>query len=157
MRAIRIERNLSQEGLAAALPSPHHNSWVSKVEKGTQDLLLSDLYAIAGVLQVDAGWLVSGDATDSEFLSRLRSMESQMDERGQREVLATAERQVEEAQKRVHDVESADAMAQRLIAAGFGRAEAIRAVTTMTGIAPSLEPGPADAAARQERQQASGA
>lgn len=100
VRAMRIERNLSQDGLATSLPKPKHLSWVSRVEKGTQDVLLSDIYGLAEVLKVDAGWLIHGDAEDTEFVARLRGLEPMIDPSGQRTVLATAEFQVEESKKR---------------------------------------------------------
>ena len=103
VRAMRIERNLSLESLAAALPKKHHLSWLSKVEKGTQDVLLSDIYGLAEVLSVSAGWLIHGDAEETEFTARLRGMEAELDERGKRTVIATAAFQVEETKKRLLD------------------------------------------------------
>ena len=100
VRAMRIERNLSQEGLASLLPKGRHLTWVSRVERGTQNVVLSDLYDLAAVLQVGPSWLVEGDALDTEFASRLKGMEGNLDERGKRAVLATAEREVEESRKR---------------------------------------------------------
>ena len=103
VRAIRIERNLSIEGLAAALPGDgHHFSWVSKVEKNRLDLKLTDLYGLADTLRVSAAWLVSGDSTDTEFIARMRGYERAWagDERAERTVLAVAEQQADEASRR---------------------------------------------------------
>lgn len=98
---MRIERNLSQDGLASAMPSGRKLAWVSKVETGRQEPNLADLAALGRALQVSVGWLVTGDDSgETEFVARLRAMEPLMDERGRREVLATAQRQVEEAERR---------------------------------------------------------
>jgi hypothetical protein len=74
--------------------------WISAIERGAQDVATDELPLFAEALSVDVRWLVSGEAYgETEFVSRLREMELQMDERGRREVLALAVRQVEEARK----------------------------------------------------------
>jgi transcriptional regulator with XRE-family HTH domain len=108
VRAMRIEQNLSLEGLAAALQKQgvkHHFSWFSKVELNQINLSLSDLYALSGTLKVTPGWLVSGDLIETEFVTRLRGMEPLMDDRGRREVMATAQRQVDENTVRARAIE----------------------------------------------------
>lgn len=106
---MRIERNLSQDGLASLLPTftrggkttKRTSAWVSNLETGKNEPAIADLVALADVLQVSVGWLVTGDESgETEFVTRLRGMESLMDERGRREVLATAQRQVEENNRR---------------------------------------------------------
>lgn len=127
---MRIERNLSQDGLAALLPKNRHLSWVSRVERGAQNVVVEDLYALAAALQVAPAWLVEGDERRSEFLSRISGMEEHLDERGKRAVVATAEREVEESKKRAdllseEEMEilrlyrSASPVAQRLTRAGL--------------------------------------
>lgn len=130
---MRIEKNLSLEGLAAA-SGEHHFTWYQKVEKDRLNLKLSDIYHLAEILGVTPGWLLDGDRDDSEFVSRLRGMEPQLDERGKRAVLATAEREVEEAK-----TATADAITQSLIDAGFDPEAARRAVEAMRRTA--VDPG----------------
>ena len=114
---MRIERNLSQDGLAMCLPSRRHLSWVSKVEAGKQEPGIADLEALADALRVSVDWLVRGNTVEeTEFVARLRGMEPLMDDRGRREVLAVAQRQVEERQATADQFSSIE---QQMIAAGF--------------------------------------
>lgn len=86
-------------------------------------------------------WLVYGEAAEeSAFIATMRALDGELDDRGRRAVVALAEREAEEARSRINDVGSADAMVARMTAAGFGEAEAIRAVQAITNIAPSKVP-----------------
>ena len=115
---MRIERNLSQDGLAALMPKRRHLSWVSGIERGLQEPNLSDLHGLSAALQVSMGWLVSGSASgETEFVTRLRGMEPLLDERGQRAVLATAEREVEESKTRADQMAEDESEMLRLFRA----------------------------------------
>lgn len=118
VRAIRIERNLSLEGLAPLLPLAHHFTWIGKVENDKIDLKLADVYSLATALEVSPGWLVNGDVEDTEFVTRLRAMEPKMDERGRREVLASAQRQVEEAALARKQADAYEEITRQMLAAG---------------------------------------
>lgn len=141
---MRIERNLSQGGLATALASKRHLSWVSKIERGEIEPALSDISALAKVLNVHVEWLLNGeDADDSEFLARLRGMETQMDERGKRAVLATAEREVEEYQKTLQTDAEFSARVEQMLAVipTLTREQAeqgVRAVLASQGSVPAV-------------------
>lgn len=125
VRDIRIERNLSLEGLAGLLPEQHHFTWISKVEKNQVNLKLSDIYSLAEALHVDAGWLLSGDRDDSEFVARLRGMEKTMDERGRQTVLLTAAEQVRQFEA------AFNAAVETMVRGGVPRDIAIRAAQAM--------------------------
>ena len=101
---MRIERGLSQDGLAALMPpftrgkktTPRTNSWVSYIETGKQEPGLADLQLLAEALQVDVRWLLSGEASGmTEFTARMSEMELQMDWRAVQTVIGVAMQQVE--------------------------------------------------------------
>lgn len=103
---MRIELNLSQEGLAALCPptkdrqgnvTNHDNSWISRIENNINEPALADLAALATALKVDVRWLLSGQASGmSEFTARMAEIEAELDGRAVRLLLATALQQVEE-------------------------------------------------------------
>jgi transcriptional regulator with XRE-family HTH domain len=131
---MRIERNLSLDGLAALVPtttktgrrSRRSLSWLSKIEKGQQEPNMADLGVLARELMVSVDWLVRGhESGETEFSTQLRHMELLMDERGRREVLATAQRQIEatatadaEFRRRLRETELDDATIDRVLGAG---------------------------------------
>lgn len=106
MRALRLEKNLSQEGLAALCPPtkdrsgnvvPHGNSWISNIERDIYEPSLEDLAALATALDVDLRWLVTGEASGmSEFVARMSEMETQLDGRAVRQILAITRQIIEE-------------------------------------------------------------
>jgi len=72
IRALRISRGLSQEGLAdlAGL----HRTYVSDVERGKRNLSLDNLGRLAAALEVEAARLISANripVTDAEILEAL--------------------------------------------------------------------------------------
>lgn len=97
MRNLRIEKNLSGDGLAALLPKRHHFSWISKIETNVMEPTVADLIALAQALDVTVGWLATGEATgDSEFIARMKGYEPQLDRRGRNLALTLVERYIEE-------------------------------------------------------------
>lgn len=121
---MREELGLSQTELAGLFPptsrGPRTKNWIAAVEAGRQEIKLAELPLFEAVLHADVRWLLTGEASgDTEFVARLRVMEGQMDGRGQREVLATAARQVEESQRRENLQSGMDSLKAALLAAGI--------------------------------------
>lgn len=129
---MRIERNLSQGGLAAMCPpytragktTVRSAAWLSNIETGKYEPSIGDLVALADGLNVSPGYLLTGDESgDSEFVARMRGMEGMLDERGKRAVLATAEREVEEYRRSIQE-DTFSVIAQQMVEAGIDPAQA---------------------------------
>lgn len=123
IRLVREDRGLSQGGLAALLPPGQRGArtanYVSNIETGKQDITSSEIVEIARGLHVDPAWILLGDQHESEFVAQMRGMEPMMDERGKRQVLRTAEQQVEEAQRAKAQEDAFDTIASQMLAAGL--------------------------------------
>jgi transcriptional regulator with XRE-family HTH domain len=122
-RLMREELGLSQEALAAVFPptsrGPRSKNWISQIESGKIEPALDELPLFEQALHADVRWLLTGEASgDTEFTARLRIMEGEMDARGRREVLATAQRQVDEAKRRGTSEAQIESLKAALVAAG---------------------------------------
>lgn len=106
IRAARLERGLSQDGVAALCPpytrggktTARTGAWLGYIEKEQGEPSLSDLIEISRILQADVRWILTGEESgDSEFIARLRGIEPLLDERAKRTVLRTAAGEAEDA------------------------------------------------------------
>jgi len=132
IRDVRIERNLSQGGLAAMCPpytragktTVRSSTWLSNIEQGKFEPSIGDLVALADALQVPVGWLLTGvESGDSEFVARMRGMEGMLDERGKRAVVALAEVQVEEYRLSIQE-DAFTVIERQMVAAGISPEQA---------------------------------
>lgn len=101
VRAMRIELGLTQPDLAARFPATSRGertpNWVSSIETGKQRIRLEEIPLIAEVLGVTVGWLLTGEASgDSEFITRMKGLEPQLDRRGRLAVFAIAQQQIKD-------------------------------------------------------------
>lgn len=132
IRDVRIDRNLSQGGLAAMCPpytragktTVRSSTWLSNIENGKYEPSIGDLVAIADALCVTTGYLLTGeDSGDTEFVARIRGMERHLDERGRRAVIATAEREAEEYRRSAQGDTFAE-LERQMIASGLSPEQA---------------------------------
>ena len=112
IRIKRDERGLSQGDLAAlckpGVKGDRTRGWISNFENNIQEPTSSEIVELADLLGTSPGWLLLGDAHESEFVADLRGMERQLDASGQRTVLNVAVQQVEETKKRREEILQAE-------------------------------------------------
>lgn len=82
------------------MPEPRHFSWVSKIEKGTQEPTLADQIALADILNVDVRFLLTGEASGlTEFAARMQEFEAKLHPRYVRLLLRHAQDYLEETER----------------------------------------------------------
>lgn len=98
--AVRVDSAREQSRLALAdvgAAVGRTRQWVSDIEAGRVIPRADHLALLAEVLGVDAGWLLLGERSDTDFVAAMRALEPRLDDRGRRTVLTLARAEAEAA------------------------------------------------------------